>query len=103
MSYQLNQDQKDHIESLVNTGEYHLAYRYIAEQIDSSVQNGQVSRETQRWFEWAEHINCNYDTIINKYARTYAVMGASANGSTMWIRSLTSILEKGIRSICLVF
>lgn len=83
MSYPLNQNQKDHIENLMNAGDYHLAYRYIAEQIEDAVQSGQVSRETQRWFEWAEHINGDYDSFINNYARTYAKMGASADGITL--------------------
>lgn len=83
MGYQLSQNQINHIQSLMNNEEYYLAYRYISEQIDTAVQNNQVSRETQRWFEWAEHINGDYDSFINNYARTYAKMGASLDGLTL--------------------
>ncbi|GER05205.1 hypothetical protein JCM17846_28870 [Iodidimonas nitroreducens] len=83
MSYQLNQNQKDYIDYLMSSGDYHLAYRYIAEQIDGAVQTGQVSRETQRWFEWAEHINGDYDTLINNYAREMAKLGSLINGSIL--------------------
>jgi|AntRauTorcE11897_2_1112592.scaffolds.fasta_scaffold58330_1 hypothetical protein len=83
MSYTLNSNQITHIQNLVNSGDYHLAYKYIGEQIDSKVQLGTVSRATQRWFEWAEQINGDYDTFPNKYARTYAMMGASKNGNTL--------------------
>ena len=71
MSYQLNQNQIDHIQNLVDDEDYHLAYAYIAEQIDGAVQLGQVSDETQRWFKWAEHINGDYDSFINNYAQLH--------------------------------
>ncbi len=80
MDYQLSQNQIDHIQNLVESGEYHLAYAYIAGQIDGAVQSGQVSEETQRWFKWAEHINGDYDSFINNYARSYTLLGAALKG-----------------------
>lgn len=83
MSYQLNQNQITHIQNLKASGQYDLAYTYIAEQINSAVQNNQVSRETQRWFEWASKINANDGSFISDYAHNYAKLGAAADGKIL--------------------
>ncbi len=83
MAYQLTANEALHVQNLKNSGEYALAYQYIAERIDGAVQNGTVSRETQKWFEWAYHINGHDGSAADSYARTFTMMGASKDGITL--------------------
>ena len=55
-NYALSQNEIDQIQSLKNAGSYALAYSYISERINASVQAGDMSAATQRWFDWAAEI-----------------------------------------------
>ena len=80
MSYLLNENQVHHLQALAEAGEYGLAYRFCAEMLDEAVAQDDVGRGTQRWFEWAQQINDNPQSLSHRYARTFSQMSASGDG-----------------------